>query len=294
MESYALSQEVGRELRAGRLTFGAVARLVGDAEDSALYRLKEECHALFRLDDARPRTEVQAEELFDLAVGALFHETMKFREGFYLTDSYGPRLQRMMAEGSASGPLADAFWRVFEAGSRRMLESEAEAEDLFRETRDQLLIVLRQLAASGAVARSLVEDRERSELVFAMPLARMLADIYGTAGRGYQLAIDSLIENGHYAEAAAVLEQPEARAAGATDGALPFARGMASYYAGDNLAAVELLARWREEGSSSPAVWRQSAAKVLTALATNVELSDHKLAKRALALATELTSRRRD
>ena len=294
MESYALSQEVGRELRAGRLTFATVARLVGDEEDSALYRLKEECHALFRLDDARPRTEVQAEELFDLAVGALFHETMKFREGFYLTDSYGPRLQRMMAEGSASGPLADAFWRVFEAGSRRMLESEAEAEELFRETRDQLLIVLRQLAASGAVARSLVEDRVRSELVFAMPLARMLADIYGTAGRGYQLAVDSLIENGHYAEAAAVLEQPEARAAGAADGALPFAYGMASYYAGDNLAAVESLARWRQEGSSSPAVWRQSAAKVLTGLAQSVELSDQKLAKRALALATELTSRRRD
>ena len=294
MESYALSQEVGRELRAGRLSFATVARLVGDEEDSALYRLKEECHALFRLDDQRPRTEVQAEELFDLAVGALFHETMKFREGFYLTDSYGPRLQRMMAEGSASGPLADAFWRVFEAGSRRMLESEAEAEELFRETRDQLLIVLRQLAASGAVARSLVEDRVRSELVFAMPLARMLADIYGTAGRGYQLAVDSLIENGHYAEAAAVLEQPEARAAGAADGALPFAHGMASYYAGDNLAAVESLTRWRQEGSSSPALWRQSAAKVLTGLARSVELSDQKLAKRALALATELTSRRRD
>jgi len=290
MESYVLAQEVGRELRAGRLTFAAVARLVGDAEDSALFRLKEECHALFRLDDARPRTEVQAEELFDLAVGALFHETMKFREGFYLTDSYGPRLQRMMAEGSASGPLADAFWRVFEAGSRRMLESEAEAEELFRETRDQLLIVLRQLAASGAVARSLVEDPARSELVFAMPLARMLADIYGTASRGYQLAVDSLIENGHYAEAAAVLEHPEARAAGAADGALPFARGMASYYAGDNAVALESLARWREEGSSSPALWRQSAAKVLTALAQNVELSDQRLAKRALALATELTS----
>jgi hypothetical protein len=294
MESYVLSQEIGRELRAGRLSFGSVARLVGDAEDSALYRLKEECHALFRLDDSRPRTEVQAEELFDLAVGALFHETMKFREGFYLTDSYGPRLQRMMAEGSASGPLADAFWRVFEAGSRRMLESEAEAEELFRETRDQLLIVLRQLAASGAVARSLVEDAARSELVFAMPLARMLADIYGTAGRGYQLAVDSLIENGHYAEAAAVLDQPEARAAGAMDGGLPFARGMASYYAGDNLAAVESLARWREEGSNSPAIWRQSAAKVLTALAQTVELSDQKLAKRALSLASELTSRRRD
>jgi hypothetical protein len=290
MEGYVLSQEVGRELRAGRLSFGTVARLVGDAEDSALYRLKEECHALFRLDDARPRTEVQAEELFDLAVGALFHETMKFREGFYLTDSYGPRLQRMMAEGSATGPLADAFWRVFEAGSRRMLESEAEAEELFRETRDQLLIVLRQLTASGAVARSLVENPERSEQVFAMPLARLLSDIYGTADRGYRLAVESLIENGHYAEAASVLELPEAHAA--ADGTLPFARGMASYYGGDNLAAVESLARWQAGGHSTPARWRQSASRVLTALATNVELSDQKLAARARTLAGELNSRR--
>jgi hypothetical protein len=291
MEGYVLSQEVGRDLRAGRLAFGTLARLVGDAEDSALFRLKEECHALFRLDD-RAAHGGPGRGLFDLAVGALFHETMKFREGFYLTDTYGPRLQRMMAEGSASGPLADAFWRVFEGGSRRMLESEAEAEQLFRETRDQLLIVLRQLAASGAVARSLVEDATRSEQVFGMPLARLLADIYGSAGRGYRLAVESLIENGHYAEAAAVLEHPGAVAAGASDGALPFARGMASYYAGDNLAAVDSLARWRSGESSSPALWRQSASRVLSALASSVELSDQKLAVRARTLSTELTSPR--
>ena len=192
-----------------------MARLVGDAEDSALFRLKEECHALFRLDDARPRTEVQAEELFDLAVGALFHETMKFREGFYLTDTLRPAAAAHDGRGlgyRVRSPTPSGA--CSKAGSRRMLESEAEAEQLFRETRDQLLIVLRQLAASGAVARSLVEDAPRAEQVFGMPLARLLADIYGSAARGYQLAIDSLIENGHYAEAAAVLEHPDARAAG--------------------------------------------------------------------------------
>jgi hypothetical protein len=173
MEAFVLARTLGEDLRARRLSFQTVTRLVGDAEDSALYRLKEECHALFRLDVARPRTEVQAEELFDLAVGALFHETMKFREGFYLTDRYGPRLQRMMSEGSATGPLAEAFWRVVEAGRRRMLESESSC-GVFRETRDQLLIVLRQLAVSGSVARSLVEDPARAEQVFDLPLARLL------------------------------------------------------------------------------------------------------------------------
>ncbi len=292
MEAFVLARTLGEDLRAGRLSFQTVTRLVGDAEDSALYRLKEECHALFRLDVSRPRTEVQAEELFDLAVGALFHETMKFREGFYLTDRYGPRLQRMMAEGSATGPLAEAFWRVVEAGRRRMLESEVEASVLFRETRDQLLIVLRQLDVSGSVARSLVEDPARAEQVFDLPLGRLLADIHGSAARGYQLAIDSLIENGHFAEAVAVLEHPDARAAGVSDGAIDFARGMSSYFAGDSFAAVESLARWVESRANAPARWRQSAAKVLSALAVSVELNDAKLAKHASALAGELGAAR--
>lgn len=289
MEAFVLARRLGDDLRAGQLSFQTVTRLVGDAEDSALYRLKEMCHALFRLDATRPRTEVQAEELFDLAVGALFHETMKFREGFYLTDSYGPRLARMMSDGSAAGPLADAFWRVVEAGRRRMLESESEAGLLFRETRDQLLIVLRQLAASGSVARSLVEEPGRTEQVFELPLGALLADIYGSAARGYQLAIDSLIQNGHFAEAAAVLERPDVSEAGVSSGALEFARGMASYYAGDNLAAVDSLARWQKAGASAPVLWRKSAAKVLSALALTVEITDPKLAKQAGALAGELS-----
>lgn len=290
MEAFVLARTLGEDLRAGRLSFQTVARLVGDAEDSALYRLKEECHALFRLDLERPRTEVQAEEFFDLAVGALFHETMKFREGFYLTDRYGPRLQKMMAEGSATGPLADIFWRVVEAGRRRMLESESEAETLFSETRDQLLVLLRQLESSGAVARSLVEDPARAQQVFGFPLAQLLADTYGSARRGYQLAIDSLIENGHFEEAAAVLDHPDARAAGVTDGALDFARGMASYYAGDSLATVESLARWSKKGMVSSPSWNQRAVRVLTALAKSVELTDPKLAKHASALAGDISS----
>ncbi len=290
MEAFVLARTLGEDLRAGRLTFQTVTRLVGDAEDSALYRLKEECHALFRLDASRPITEVQAEEFFDLAVGALFHETMKFREGFYLTDRYGPRLQRMMAEGSATGPLAETFWRVVEAGRRRMVEAESEAESLFSETRDQLLILLRQLGESGAVARSLVEDPERAQQVFDLPLSRLLVDTYGSAQHGYQLAIDSLIENGHFAEAAAVLDHPDTRAAGVTDGALDFARGMASYYAGDNLAAVESLARWSKGSGCSPTAWRQSAVRVLSALAKSVELADPKLSERAIAIGSVLSA----
>ena len=158
MEAYELSAQVGASLRAGDLDFGPVRRLVGESEDSALYRLKEECHALFRLSRQGSETELNAEELFDLAVGALFHEAMKFREGFYLTTTYGPRLERLMQKESARGPLVEAFSNVIDAGRQRMFESEVEMAELFDETRDQLVILLQQQPRSGAVARCLVED----------------------------------------------------------------------------------------------------------------------------------------
>ncbi len=50
LEAYQLSAEIHEALAQGGLDFARVARLVGDSEESALYRLKEECHALFRLD----------------------------------------------------------------------------------------------------------------------------------------------------------------------------------------------------------------------------------------------------
>ena len=187
LEAYCLSEQVGLRLRDGELDFALVDRLVGEHEESALFRLKEACHVLFRFDEDRTPAELQAEELFDLAVGALFHEAMKFREGYYVTTSYGPRLDRMMAEGSAAGPLAEAFLNVIDAGRQRMLESEVETTELFDETRDQLLILLRQMA-SGAVARSLVEEPDRTEQVFGGKLEKLLESIFDSVPEAYRLA----------------------------------------------------------------------------------------------------------
>ncbi len=286
MEAFVLSAEIVRRLRAGDLEYESVKRLVGEEQDAILLRLKEECHALFRIDAERPPTEVQAEELFDLAVGALFHESMKFREGYYLTTRYGPRLQRMMAEGWASGSLADVFWRVFEAGRRRMLESEAEVDDLFRETRDQLLIVLRQIPESGLVARSLVENPERTERVFGAPLVDLLTDVYGSASRGFELAAESQIDNGHFAEAEVLLARPEARKSKVCLAAEPFARGMLRYYAGDGPGAVELLGQWADQ-PRRPAVWCERASRALGVLASQAD--DPGLAERARSVADSLT-----
>ncbi len=234
--------------------------------------------------------ELQAEELFELAVGALFHEGMKFRESYYLTTAYGPRLERMMTEGSASGPLAEAFRRVFAAGRRRMLESENEVSELFRETRDQLLILLQQMPPTGAVARSLVEDVERTEAVFGMSLTDLLSQVYGSSHDGFKLAVQSLLVNGHFAEAAALLRRDELQGGDFWQAAESFALGMARYYAGDPQAALVLLERWVSEGARGDPAWRELARRALGSLVSTTQDLDPSLERSAGKLAQALTA----
>jgi hypothetical protein len=285
MEAYALADDVARRLSRNELDFLAVQRLVGDSEDSALYRLKEETHALFRFDESSSEEELHAEELFDLAVGALFHEAMKFREGFYLTTAYGPRLEAMLRSGVASGPLADSFRKVFEGGSQRMRESAEEARDLFDETRDQLLIVLQHLPRSRPVARSLVENPERTAQVFETDVDDLLEKIYGSAGEGYRLAASGLIESGHFEETLELVEREDVLRSNAFGpDQLSFARGMQRHYAGDLAGALDDIAAWIES-SGTPEEWRHSAARALDAAAASDE---RELAGRARSLARQL------
>ncbi len=287
MEAYVLAAEIGAHLRAGNLDFGWVNHHVGEYEESALFRLKEETHALFRFDVESSESELHAEELFDLAVGALFHEAMKFREGYYLTTSYGPRLERMMSEGTASGSLAEAFRSVIEAGTQRMLESEVETAGLFDETRDQLVILLRQLPHSGAVARSLVEDPDRTEQVFGTDLTSLLESISGSAGEAYRSAIENLLENGHFAEARALLEREDVQGiALLADGVRSYAAGMEQYFSGEPGAALDELGRWISEGAASPDSWHACAGHVLETIAG--EESEPSLAQCARSLLLEL------
>jgi hypothetical protein len=291
-EAYMLSDRVGAHLRAGDLDFARVKKFVGESEESALYRLKEECHALFRhdVDAGGPRLELQAEEFFDLAVGGLFHEAMRFREGYYLATMYGPRLDRMMEEGTASGALATAFLRVVEAGRRRMLDSHAETQSLFRETREQLRILLRQAPPGGILARCLVEHRARTEEVFGTELPTLLDELFGSAAVAYGLAVESLVEHGHYAQAGALLERDDVRTAGDWGGAERFTRAMDRYYAGNAEEALELFADWVARGAPGAAAWPARARRVVESIASASGDCSTRLRERAEALAEELRS----
>jgi hypothetical protein len=268
IEAVSLAAAMRRQAEVGRLEFDAVHRFVGDSDESALFRLKEESHALFRFAQGRPESEVHAEELFDLAVGALFHEAMKFREGFYLTRTYGGRLERMVEAGTASPELAESFRRVFQAGRQRMRESQSEVAALFEETREQLLSLLRQFPRSGAIARSLLELPDRTEAVLGVSIDELLTRIYGSPAAAYGLAVESLVQSGHFGIAVELLSREDAvRAGPLCEAARRFAGGMDAYVKGDAEQAALELGGWVESGGRGPASWRATAEAALGVLA---------------------------
>ena len=288
MAAYGLARRIGVELRAGTLEFATVERLVGDSPRSLLFRLKEDCHALFRDPGSRRNDEPQAAELFDLAVGALFHEAMKFRESYYLYTAYGPRARRSLEE-SPSGPLAQGFRRLFDAGYRRMLESEAETEELFRETREQLRVLLREWSDAGEIARSLVADPGQAEAVFSTPVAELLQEVFGSASRGYALAIGCLVGCGHYREAAEIVGRPGVEQIDLEGVDPDLIRGLAAYYGGDPCQALRLLSAWVQQGADGVTPLRARARAVLRLIAYEMEEDFPALTQEALRLEERLT-----
>jgi hypothetical protein len=251
-EFLAVERALGRLLdryRWGELRFEEVQALVSDTEESPLFRLKERCHALFRTGSSRSRTVRHREVLFDLAVGSLFHEAMKFRENFYQREVYGPRVRALLGE---AGREAEALFREFErilgAVSERLDEGLHETSALLLRTRDQLRVMLAEHPDDGHVARFLIERRDPVEQVFAEDLDALLTEVYGDPAAGYALAGRSYLVSGYYREAEAALHEAAQRGGdrAALEPALAYARGMAAYLASDYRETVAQLARWAD------------------------------------------------
>jgi hypothetical protein len=198
----------------------------------------------------------------------------------------------MVLEGAASGPLVEAFRRVFEAGRTRMLESELEVAELFDETRDQLLVLLKNMSGSGAIARVLVSDLPRTEQVFGVDNASLLETIFGSTGAGYRLAIENLVESGHFGEAGRLFRRADAQEAEPElcEVGLSFALGMQHFYDGDSARAVQLLSDWLEAGARGPHSWRAGAVGVLEQITDLKAEVDPELSKSASALAGRINS----
>jgi hypothetical protein len=266
LAAHGLLRRVAERYRAGRLSFDEVGALVGDDERSVLFRLKERCHDLFRREGGDGGIGPTA--LFDLAVGSLFHEAMKFRENFYQRSSYGPKVQalRKAAVRDESG-LLDEFEKLISGAGVRIDESLQELDILLGQTTAQFRILLASHAGEGPLARAVAARSQALAEMFGVSPAALLAELYGDAATAWALAGRSFLASGFFEEAADALREAARLGHGDREEArlLLFAEGMAAYLAGRYGAAVASLCRWLDAapaalGEPEASLARQAAA----------------------------------
>ena len=233
----------------GELRFEDVKGLIGDTDHAILFRLKERCHTLFR-SEARSSL-IRSGELFDLSIGSLFHEAMKFRENVYQQQVYAPRVQKLRdAAGDEADDLLRDFEKVLAFSPERLAETLHETEALFAQTRRQLRKLLIAHPDNGLVARFILERSDLVSEVFPEGLDELLGEIYGDAAEARSIAVHSYLESAHFDEALHLIEGPQ-------DGASPelqrlghYAAGMRAFLAGDYDESVVRLSAWLD---ASPA-----------------------------------------
>jgi hypothetical protein len=252
LAAHRLLRRVSERYRSRQLTFEEIGALVGDDERSVLFRLKERSHALFRGE--RGEGAIGPTALFDLAVGSLFHEAMKFRENFYQRSAYGPKVQALRRAGvrDQSGLLPE-FEKLLAAAATRIDESLQEIDTLLVQTTAQFQVLLATHAHEGALARVLVARGQELAEALGRPIDALFAELYGDPAAAWSCAGRSFLASGFYVEAAAAL--CEATQLGRRDAQdarlLAYAQGMSAYLGGRYAEAVAGLVAWLD-GSTTP------------------------------------------
>ena len=269
--------------------------MFADDDASPLFRLKEGCHALFRPGSTTGELTRPREVLFDLAVGSLFHEAMKFRESFYQREVYGPRVRALREEaGEEAATLFREFEKILATVSERLEEGLAETEVLLAGTAEQLLVLIGQHRDDGHLARFLIERSEEAGAVFGRNLDALLTTVYGGPAAGHALAGRSYLQSGYFPEAERSLSR--AIAAGGERELLEpttaYARGMAAYLRGDYGTSVEQISDWADAAPELEAGMAEVAAGALAKLDKLAEGKDRdRLVKAANTLVARLSDR---
>jgi hypothetical protein len=291
IKAHRISARLLERFRAGRLQFEELQQLIGDDESSVLFRLKERCHARFRPRDANAAITSRGEALFDLAVGSLFHEAMKFRENYYQQEIYGPRVRALGSGDSRDGDvLFHEFEKLLAVVSERLAEGLQETEILMEQSIRQLRALLCEQPKDGLVLRCLYENQTRIEEVFGDPIDEVFAEIVGSTAAGYEVVGRSYLESGFYREAdkALVLAMEQGGERGELEPVARFARGMAAYLDREYRVCVEQIGASLDGGDAIDETLLEVARR---AVATIEQLVDDEVRERAGAAAAALLAR---
>ncbi len=292
LDAHQALREVAARHRRGDLCFDQVVSLVGDDEASVLFRLKERCHRAFRIE-GKPTAESAAGSLFDLAVGSLFHEAMKFRENVYTRDVYGPRVQALRDADvpDAAGLLRESD-KIVEDSALRLEESLAEAETLLAQTTRQFRVLLAAHPESHVVSRFLLERREQVRDVLDDSVEAILAEIAGSTAEGFAQVAHSYLTSGFYEPVLEIVDEALQHGVepGRAERLRTYAQGMQAYLEGRYADALSALQRWGELTPAPDEVpLARIAATALSRLGTLVgEDAPATLAAEATSLADAL------
>ena len=253
--------------RDGSLHFEEVRHLVADSDSSVLFRLKERAHRRFRERDPDEPLR-RGEALFDLAVGSLFHEALKFRENLYQLEVYGPKVQALRSEvGEGPDDLLSEFEKILRAASDRLGESLRETETLLEQTRKQLVALLADAMTgpasdAGLVARYLLDHREQVEAVYPEGVEALLARVHEDVMGAYLAAVRSHLASAHFEAASALVDEADEIAKsgnGVTEETRAslrhldaYARGMKAFLDEAYSDSVSYLETWVETPNLSP------------------------------------------
>jgi len=291
LTAHELLDQLAKKYTRNELSFPDLQEFVGDSDYSVLFRLKEKCHSLFRPEVGGSKVARPREALFDLAVGSLFHEAMKFREDFYQREVYGPRVRSLRAEaGAEANGLFHEFERILSAVSDRLEKGLAETHSLMAQSWGQLRVLLSEQGAEGFVTRFLIERGDTLDKLGPPGLEELLAAIHGDPVSGYVIAGRSYLASGHYEAAHRVLAKAVERG-GDRDQVSQlsaYARGMSAYLNGDYPESLVGLREWAESGSAGDESLKSLAHSAVSSLTRLVEGDDR---ERTLESAANLLAR---
>jgi hypothetical protein len=246
-----------------KIPFAAIRALVGDDDRAVLYRLKEKSHALFRSHGVATRA-VRREALFDLAVGSLFHETMKLRESLYQREVYAPRVASLReAADEESDALFAEFDRILDKSISRLGEVVSEVRALLAQTRDQLRRLLVERFQDRAVTRCLLSRREQVDATFPEGFLGLLEAMHGDSVTGLIEGARALLDSAYFVDAAAALDeagQSPAAPRAELEQLRLYANGMQAFLDGDYATSLTNLESWADLGANESNFARLAAA----------------------------------
>lgn len=284
LEAQELLQQLSDRFERDELSFAELQDFVGDDDGHVLFRLKEKCHALFRPEAGGAQPARVREALFDLAVGSLFHEAMKFREDFYQREVYGPRVRKLRSDaGTDADDLFLQFERLLSAVSARLGEGLAQTQSLMDQSWKQLRVLLADQPDPGFVTRFLIERRVTLDQLNSPGLEALLDEIHGDAANGYEIAGRSYLASGHYEAAQSAFAEAMRRDGdlGEVEQLSLYASAMAAYLAGQYVETVSRLGEWIDSGSTGPAYLEEIAIAALSSLNRLVDERDRDAVVRA-------------